>query len=923
MSPPGLDLSRALVVCMAIILPLPSHGAPRVKRSEDDLLLVEVLLDQVSLSTAVPIYPHPGGGALLPLGELCRLLSIGIRVSIETGTAEGFVIQENRSFGLSIAGGTVAMGLRQSHFDPRLVEWHDDDIYVHNSLLSKWLPIDVETDFTGAILRMKAREVLPIQEKLARKKNLGISGFRLEERPPNAVPIEVPYRLMDVPVIDQALVLSWDPKDTRRLSGSGSTYLAGDLLFMSHRLYMTEDTTKGLGNFRQTFSREDPEGQLLGPLKARIVEVGSVFTPSRELLGSSRMGRGLALGNYPTSFRTKFDAKSFRGNLPDGWSVELFIEKILVGYQLAKTDGLYEFLDIPLRFGLNEIRLVFHGPVGQRREEVHRLDVSASQLPKGALYYQAFAIENEEGGHSIFMGADYGLGKSLSLNAGVFRAREDALQATTAQIGFQGFLPFLSFQGGFAGQRSGGRAAYGVLNTGWGFSTLTVRHTETREFQGRDFSSTGRQVLSRTGVNLQGSWTLNGWMPFQVGLSDQRDRFKGGGLSTQSRFSVGVSIMGWSIANALEWRNAKGLSVAAESSRAGNLSVALSANQLNFRGEVSYRLSDATRRSRLERITTSAEFKSSARGAYQAGITREVASHNTAIFASFGRMEGKMGLSLRAQYSSLDRLSATLRLSISLVREPRTGAWATNAMSMADGGAVSAVAFLDGNGNGLQEPGEPLLEGVAFNQNGAKRPPLKEKKGVSLVGPLFRGNEAYLSVDTSSLEDPYMKPRTDVLAVLPRPGKVPQLSFALVVLGEVTGTVFLSDNGKRKEYPGISVELVNDQGMVVKSLASAYDGFFDFTEVPPGDYILRVSPADILRLHLIPPTPKPLKITPTSNVFDGVDLIIERAHPLAPPSALLAPPPGILPPQRPQRNQAPEPAQPETAQPEPSPRSRP
>jgi len=61
-----------------------------VEPSEDELMLMALQLGSEVLSDTLEVYVTPNGLAL-PLGEICRLLSLGITVDLETGTAGGFI----------------------------------------------------------------------------------------------------------------------------------------------------------------------------------------------------------------------------------------------------------------------------------------------------------------------------------------------------------------------------------------------------------------------------------------------------------------------------------------------------------------------------------------------------------------------------------------------------------------------------------------------------------------------------------------------------------------------------------------------------------------------------------------------------------------------------------------------------------------
>ena len=105
-----------LLMCaavMQILLPAaaratqePRVGSIFVERPEADVLLLALRLGQSTLAEALPAY-QDRGNVLVPLGELCRLLGLGINVDVARGLASGFFVDERRLFVLDVASRTV------------------------------------------------------------------------------------------------------------------------------------------------------------------------------------------------------------------------------------------------------------------------------------------------------------------------------------------------------------------------------------------------------------------------------------------------------------------------------------------------------------------------------------------------------------------------------------------------------------------------------------------------------------------------------------------------------------------------------------------------------------------------------------------------------------------------------------------------
>jgi hypothetical protein len=71
------------------------------------------------------------------------------------------------------------------------------------------------------------------------------------------------------------------------------------------------------------------------------------------------------------------------------------INEVLQRAQTSPVQGRYEFLDVPLAFGLNTIRLVFYGSQGQIRETVRRINFGSGQLQPGRFVLRLGAVEQD------------------------------------------------------------------------------------------------------------------------------------------------------------------------------------------------------------------------------------------------------------------------------------------------------------------------------------------------------------------------------------------------------------------------------------------------------------------------------------------------------------------------------------------------
>ena len=115
------------------------------------------------------------------------------------------------------------------------------------------------------------------------------------------------------------------------------------------------------------------------------------------------------------------------------------------------------------------------------------------------------------------------------------------------------------------------------------------------------------------------------------------------------------------------------------------------------------------------------------------------------------------------------------------------------------------------------------------------------------------------------------------MRILPRPGNVSQVEFAVNLTGEVDGTTYLYADGKQRAVGDLQLELVDASRKVVATMTSAADGYFVIGGIFPGEYFLRVSPEQLKRLGLTDTGMHIISIARDGTVLNGRDIDVRAA----------------------------------------------
>ncbi len=906
--PPEVLLSDGALLASKPSIPPPPFAL--TVANDDELLLCALRLGNRLLCDDLVTYAT-ARGVLLPLGEFSRLLELGITVEPTTGLARGFVADTRRPFTLDMPSASVTIAGKAYRYDLTRIEAHADDIYVESALLAEWCAMRIEADRYNALVIVHPFQPLPLQERLAREQRgsnswgYGLTSASGYSRVPH------PHRPLAGPSLDLSLSTSYtSPGHPTTLAPlQYSTLLTGDLAWLNGHCYLSGDTASGLRSTRVTLGRADPDGELLGPLHARRVTFGDVEAVTLPLLGGSGDQPGIVISSYPLAQPQLFDMQSFHGTLPAGWDVELYRNNILLDYRPATLEERYDFRDIPLLFGENELQLIFYGPQGQRRIEEHTYTVGTNMLRPGTWAYRLSATRQEPGPLLTWQ-HDIGLTQALTLNSSLASAALNDGTHQFAGLGLNGYCHRCQVDAHIAQDLTGG---------GWAHDLGVVAKLGEMGLSARLMTNTGLATFSTTAappratdrtlrLRLDGLRVIRDWHVAPLSLEFSRRT----GDAAGSLATLALTQSHWwhrmQMTHRLTYeRQEDGLQTTT------TLTGTSYANQrwrtTTIRGELTHSLMPTRS---LDTLALSLEHPLPHAYQLSGGVLYDMASQTTHVTGGLHRAAGACAVSLTANYTSSGTWTTGVSLATNASREPRTGTWFLDARPLAAQAGVSARAFLDANRNDQWDAGESLLENVGFFVNNRSHQTLTAPNGIAFLRDLSANLPIDLALSPSTLEDTLWLPAHPGLRCIPRPGHAVALDFPLLITGEVIGTVQIRRQENTTPAAGITVEAVDASGQTVARTRSAFDGFYSLTALPTGTYTVRVSPEQAHRLR-VATTPRAVTIPPSGECVNDVDLLLLVAAETAPAitpgiSRLAATPRFLIPPALPRPTVATPPA---------------
>jgi hypothetical protein len=856
--------------------PTPPIEATRAEVREQDLLLLAVDLDGLSVTDALPAYGAPED-PLLPLGELARLLDLDVTVQPAQRRVVGRLGEAQRALIIDIDSGVGRLGGRDLSLTPQDVAVTGAEIYVRASALQRILPVAITTDQVGLQLKLKAREKLPIQSRLER--SAAMDALRPEsEATREALHIESPYALVSLPAFDVALQTGASAIAPRFPRGY-DIRVGADLLYTGFQGYVGSDQNGQLASVRASFERHDTNGGLLGPINATKVSAGDIYTPSLAIGARSISGRGVYFSNAPLEQTTVVNRIDLRGDLPIGYDVQLYINDVLRSGQRTPVQGRYEFLNVPLVSGRNVIRIVLNGPTGQQNEQTQIINVGGGQIKRGALNFEfgaaqqdtplitaqpANALVTTPGQRSLNVTGNlaYGLTKGLTVVGGLAfytpnQGRGRVLATAGARTSLFGTAVLADAAGDDRGDAGVSLSVAGKL---FGVSAF-ARHSE--YFGGFvdqtvAAGSDTRLLARHSEINVDFNASPRASFTLPVTISGTQDVFADHSSNLTAKLRTSATLANILVSSGLDYQsNATAASMPGAASGASTTRSISTTATGNLAASTFYHLKWQLRTNLDYSIMPSLALRDISATADRAlgkyvglhlGLGRSFASGDTS-FQGGAIVHTRYGdVALSGNYTvPHNTFQIGLSLSFGLVFDPNRRRYVVTRSGPGSGGSVAFRSFIDANGNGAYDAGDRPVAHVAVD--GGENKGVTGSDGRVLITGLGTAPAGQILVGLDNIDEAEVHAPPRLVTFAPRAGLVVKIPYPMTPSGEVIVHVMLDRGGGLEGLSAVRVRLTPEHGKP-RETSTEFDGTADFEQLGVGAYDFQLDPEQAGRLHM-------------------------------------------------------------------------
>ncbi|WP_339688557.1 carboxypeptidase regulatory-like domain-containing protein [uncultured Parasphingorhabdus sp.] len=831
----------------SLFMASPAQAMADWTANDDDALLFDLRSGNYRLGDGVRGY-QTDNGICVDLADVIMAMDIPLRLDKKSRRATGWIFTENQTLTIDRDNEMVQKAGSPAKLRSGQIYDVPEGWCVDVKSLSEWFDVKFIPDLSNALLTLKSDTQLPFERALERKEQAAKirphKSFDLSGLPQSSEP----YKFWRTPSVD-AVVSAGGLKDRRsgqKFDLRYELFASGEVGKASFDARLSSDNKGVPENLRVRAYRTDPKGQLLGPLKATHFALGDVSTFSTPLVSQSVAGRGALVTNRPVERPDSFDRTSFRGELPNGWDAELYRNGQLLAFAENRTDGRYEFLDVPLLYGQNRIEVVLYGPQGQIRRDTKVIPVGLDSIPPRDTYYWAGIHEAGEdlirlgeflpirqAGWRGGVGVERGLNNKTSVAASLFSLQIDGDRHNYLEGSVRRAVGPTLVELSASSNLGDGMAFRGQLLGQLGNSYITAESIWTKDEYISD--QIEEDISSRHSLAIDHSFKIGSKLvPFHIDTqyetrSDGREI-----LDVTGRMSFNLRYL--SLTGELNWEKRFSDSGAgAPDQLDARLLATGRIGKVRLRGEAVYRLAPEKR---FERVDFTGEWRAGERSDWRAELGYDASLDRARAGIGIVRRFDRFSVTASAEAATDGSVAAGLNLAFSLGPDPRSGKFRLSSNKLANSGQALAIVYRDENRDGIRQAGEPLVENVELTAGQSVTLTATDTNGRAIIDNLLPFRPILIGIDSSSLSNPFVQPALPGVVITPRPGVAVTVELPLVSAGEVEGTLVRRGGGA---IAGVGMELVNGEGRVVRETQTEFDGFFLFDGVPYGIYTVRIA----------------------------------------------------------------------------------
>ncbi|WP_423127264.1 hypothetical protein [Gaoshiqia sp. Z1-71] len=824
-------------------LPVRGHVA---EEPEYDNFNVTIFFEQIGYRNFQALYEEPSG-FYLPVDELFDFLKIYRKTSADGQVLQGYISSDEQVFEIDYPNQYIVWQGQKSNFAQGEAVMDMGVLFLRKEVLERVFGFTISFSFRSLSAKFGAPFELPLVRIMKLEKaRENLRKIKNEAVYDTLIPRE--YHLFRLGTADWSFSTNQSKSytgETRAGLGLGAETLGGET-----NIWLNYSDRYGFDKYRQryTWRYVNNEAKL-----ARQVQLGRISNKSIASVLSPV--DGFMVTNTPTTVRRAVGDYLIAQYTEPDWTVELYINNVLVDFTNADASGFYTFR-VPMVYGASQVTLRFYGPNGEERSEEKTFNMPYNMLPPGEFEYTAGGgmVLDTLNSRLARVETHYGFTRWLTAGAGI----EYLSSISHPEIPFVGFtfqpVPKLIVTGDYA------HLVRGKFTLNYnlpGNIMLALEYSRYKQGQKAVIYNYLEERLANLSVPVRFG-ALGGYARGTLRQYVYPNFTYNNGELLLSCYYRNYSA---NAGNYLNWTSMGSLTVYT------NLSLSTKMKQnFTFRPSLQYNYST----NRLISFKTDLEKRFSQQGYLSLGFENNVLSNYRSFNLSF-RYDLSFVSAYMSSYFSNRQVQSSLGGSGSFAFGGKN-VHADKRSSVGRSG-ILIEAFIDINFNGKRDAGEPLTDQLKVRCSGGQVV-RHEKDPVLFIAGMEPFVDYTLVLDESEFQNIAWRLSKKSIRVCLDPNQFKKISLPVLPMGEVSGMV-LDD---RQCGLGRVLVCVNDEsGKLVASIQSEPDGYFTYFGLRPGKYVLSIDPQQLQILRKkAPEIPFTIRPDELGDLVDVGNVVLHR-----------------------------------------------
>lgn len=793
--------------------------------------------------------------AYLPIREIFDYMKLKNTLSSDMDSVTGFFINPKNPYLIDKQHNLITYDGKTYKLKETDLIRTENNLYLRSNYFGDIFGLDCKFDFRSLSILLTTKIDMPVMREMQQeqmRKNIG----QLKGEKKADTTIHRSFSFFHLGVADWGIASSQDSKgiNNTRLNLDLGAHVAGGeaQANLSYNNGMPFDVKQQYYRWRYV----NNDNTLL-----RQVTAGRMYTQSTSSLFAPI--NGVQISNTPTTFRRSFGTYRLNGNTDAGWTVELYVNDVLVNYMKSDASGFYTF-EVPLVYGSSVVKLKFYSPWGEERTREENINVPFNFLPVNDLEYSLTAGIVDDGSNSKFsrLNMNYGLGNHITVGAG---AEYLSSLASGNLMPYQNVSIRLGSNFLISGEHTQGVRTKGLISyrlpSNLQAELSYVKYTDGQTAIKYNYESEKRAVIS---------------MPFKGKkfTAFTRVTIDQVMLPKQSKFTSGEWLISAIVSNiSTNLTTYAILTDAVQPLVYSNLSFSF---RVPFGLRLTPQLQYEYRQKSLSMYKCDMEKNLFNHGFLNASFQKDILNHT--YTASVG---------LRYNFAYAQTSLTTMRTSYataivasargSIIYDDKMKKVYTNAENNVGKGSVVVMPFLDYNCNGVRDADEPLLKGLNLRVNGGKIVRNRKDSMIQIIG--LEGYTSYIiELDKGSFDNVAWQVRNATIRITIEPNQSTLIQVPVAVVGEVAGNVILK-NAKGSDGLGrMIVNIYDSKSKLVTRLLTEMDGYFSYMGLAPGSYSASLDKDQLKKLKMTASANVPfvIKMNKEGDVVDGLEFAVQQ-----------------------------------------------